>query len=433
MVTTYVLDTSVLLASPKAVLRFAEHDVVVPLVAIKELESKRTDPIIGYQARTALRTLEQLSHDGGADLKSGVPVPGGGTVRIEINHISVSMLPDTLQNDRTHDTRVLAVAKNLDHTLDGPVVLVSRDLPMRLLATSVEVTAEDYRNDQTVVDEAFTGIQHVDVDDGIVDALFDGETFTTADVGVRAVANEGLILNSPAVSSSALTVVDPDQKIRLVRPATSVFGLTGRSAEQRIGLHHLLNPNLPVVSLGGPAGTGKTIMALAAGLEQIMERNMYHKMVVFRSLHAVGGENLGYLPGTEAEKMDPWTAAISDALESLGGANVADEITDRGLLTILPITHIRGRTLGPKTWVIVDECQNLEFETLLAVLSRAGEGTKMVLSWDATQRDNLRVGRYDGITSVVERLKGEPLFAHTTLVKTERSAVAEMVTRILGG
>jgi PhoH-like ATPase len=229
---------------------------------------------------------------------------------------------------------------------------------------------------------------------------------------------------------SALGRVTPEKRVRLVRGDRDAFGLHGRSAEQRVALELLLDPDVGIVSLGGRAGTGKSALALCAGLEAVMERRQHRRVVVFRPLYAVGGQELGYLPGTEAEKMNPWAQAVFDTLGALVHDNVRDEVLARGMLEVLPLTHIRGRSLHD-AFVIVDEAQSLERGVLLTVLSRIGAGSRVVLTHDVAQRDNLRVGRHDGVTAVIETLKGHPLFAHVTLTRSERSAIAEVVTDLL--
>jgi PhoH-like ATPase len=238
----------------------------------------------------------------------------------------------------------------------------------------------------------------------------------------------GLVLHSPR--GSALGRVGQDKAVRLVRGDREVFGLRGRSAEQRVALDLLLDESIGIVSLGGRAGTGKSALALCAGLEQVMERRRHKKVVVFRPLYAVGGQELGYLPGTEAEKMSPWAQAVFDTLGAVVHENVMDEVLSRGMLEVLPLTHVRGRSLHD-AFVIVDEAQSLERGVLLTVLSRMGSGSRVVLTHDVAQRDNLRVGRHDGVTAVIEALKGHPLFAHVTLTRSERSPIAEMVTDLL--
>jgi PhoH-like ATPase len=215
-----------------------------------------------------------------------------------------------------------------------------------------------------------------------------------------------------------------------VKGDREAFGIRGRSAEQRIALDLLLDPDVGIVSLGGRAGTGKSALALCAGLEAVMERRQHRKVVVFRPLYAVGGQDLGYLPGSESEKMQPWAQAVFDALGAVTSRDVIDHVLEREMLEVLPLTHIRGRSLHD-AFVIVDEAQSLERNVLLTVLSRIGAGSKVVLTHDVAQRDNLRVGRHDGVVAVVEKLKGHPLFAHVTLTRSERSPVAALVTEML--
>ena len=223
---------------------------------------------------------------------------------------------------------------------------------------------------------------------------------------------------------------DRGQAGPLVRGDREAFGIRGRSAEQRIALDLLMDPEVGIVSLGGRAGTGKSALALCAGLESVLERRQHRKVIVFRPLYAVGGQDLGYLPGTENEKMSPWGQAVFDTLNAVTTSEVVDEITDRGMLEVLPLTHIRGRSLHD-AFVIVDEAQSLERNVLLTVLSRIGADSRVVLTHDVGQRDNLRVGRFDGVVAVVEKLKGHPLFAHVTLTRSERSPIAALVTELL--
>ena len=240
--------------------------------------------------------------------------------------------------------------------------------------------------------------------------------------------HNGLVLLSDR--GTALGRVGPDKQVHLVRGDREAFGIHGRSAEQRIALEMLLDPEVGIVSLGGRAGTGKSALALCAGLEAVMERRQHKKVVVFRPLFAVGGQELGYLPGSESEKMTPGVRRSSTPSAPSPLREVIDEVMDRGMLEVLPLTHIRGRSLHD-AFVIVDEAQSLERNVLLTVLSRIGANSKVVLTHDVAQRDNLRVGRHDGIVAVVDKLKGHPLFAHVTLTRSERSQIAALVTEML--
>ena len=421
---TYVLDTSVLLADPLAITRFDEHEVVVPVVVITELEAKRHHPELGYFARQALRLLDELRVRHGR-LDAPLPIgEAGGTVRVELNHTDPVVLPPGFRL-ADNDTRILSVARSLQ--AEGyHVTLVSKDLPLRVKASAVGLVAEEYRAELAIT-SGWTGMTELEVTGEEIDRLYaDDRIDIPAAAGLP--CHTGLVLISER--GSALGRVTPDKLVRLVRGDREAFGLHGRSAEQRVALDLLLDPDVGIVSMGGRAGTGKSALALCAGLEAVMERRQHRKVVVFRPLYAVGGQELGYLPGSENEKMSPWAQAVFDTLSALTTGDVIEEIVDRGMLEVLPLTHIRGRSLHD-AFVIVDEAQSLERNVLLTVLSRIGTGSRVVLTHDVGQRDNLRVGRHDGIVAVVEKLKGHPLFAHVTLTRSERSPIAALVTEML--
>jgi len=421
---TYVLDTSVLLSDPSALFRFDEHEVVIPVVVITELESKRTHPELGYFARSALRSLDDLRIKYG---RLDAPLPlgdKGGVLRVELNHTNSEILPAGFRLG-DNDTRILSVAKNLSS--EGcDVVLVSKDLPLRVKASAVGLEAQEYRA-EIVPSSGWTGMAEATVSAAEIDELYSGEIIDHESAREHP-CHTGIVLSSDR--GSALARVTPDKRLQLIRGDREAFGLHGRSAEQRIALDLLLDPDIGIVSLGGRAGTGKSALALCAGLEAVMERQQHHKVVIFRPLYAVGGQELGYLPGSENEKMSPWAQAVFDTLSAVTSGDVIDEILERGMLEVLPLTHIRGRSLHD-TFVIVDEAQSLERNVLLTVLSRIGKDSRVVLTHDVAQRDNLRVGRHDGVVAVVEKLKGHPLFAHVTLNRSERSPIAALVTEML--
>jgi PhoH-like ATPase len=423
---TYVIDTSVLLADPGALQRFAEHEVVIPLVVLTELEGKRHHPELGWAARETLRMLERLRLAHGSLLR---PMPAneqGGTLRVEVNHTEMAAFPAALTRD-TNDHRILAVGRNL--ASEGrDVTIVTKDLPLRLKASIVGLDAEEYRN-ELASDTNWSGLSELDVDRTVIDALFDDHVVDLAEARSLP-CNTGVVLH--AGSQSALGRVRDDKQIHLARSDRALFDVRGRSAEQRIAVDLLADKDVGIVSLGGPAGTGKSVLALAAGLDAVLEERTHNRVIVFRPIFPVGGQDLGYLPGSEAEKMSPWGAAVTDALEAIAGQEVIDEVLGRGLLEVLPLTHIRGRSLTD-SFVVIDEAQNLERSVLLTALSRLGQGSRVVLTHDVGQRDNLRVGRHDGIASVIETLKGHPLFAHVSLTRAERSPVAALVTQVLDG
>lgn len=420
---TYVVDTSVLLGDPHALKKFGSAAVVLPVAVISELEGKRHHPELGWAARTSLRFLEKLRIENNNLVEEIKLNDKGGTVRVELNHQALTLLPPALTDD-TNDHRILAVAANLSN--EGfDVTVVSKDLPLRLKASIAGLNAiESVPINRD--DEFWSGVVEIESDKQTIDSLYKNHR---AELGVAASLpiNTGIVLRHG--SQSCLARVS-NGGLRLIRQDIEVFGVRGRSAEQRFAIDLLVDPEVQIVSLGGNAGTGKSALALSAGLEAVLEQRSHKKVLVFRPLYAVGGQDLGYLPGTEGDKMSPWSAAVMDVLESVTSKPVIDEVLDRGLLEVLPLTHIRGRSLAD-TFVIIDEAQNLERPVLLTALTRLGEGCKVVLTHDVAQRDNLRVGRHDGIASVIDALNGHRLFGHTTLQRSERGEIAALVSRLL--
>jgi PhoH-like ATPase len=420
---TYILDTSVLLSDPKALFRFKEQSVVIPIIVINELEKKRHDPEIGYFARQTLRFLDDLRSEH-ERLDFPIEVGDGGTLRVELNHIDQSVLPVGFQLG-DNDSRILAVAFNLANE-GHDVTVVSQDLPMRVKVAALGMRAEEYRNNMAV-DSGWTGVSELAISPDEMAKFYDEEVLKTKEVKDMP-ANTALIVTS--ARGQALGRVTPEKSVKMVRGDRDVFGVHGRSAEQRLAIDLLLDPEVGIVSLGGRAGTGKSALALCAALEAVLERRAHKKIMVFRPIYAVGGQDIGFLPGTENEKMNPWGQAIFDTLGALVSKEVIDHVVERGILEVLPLTHIRGRSLHD-AFVIVDEAQSLERNVLLTVLSRIGQNSKVVLTHDVAQRDNLRVGRHDGIAAVIEALKGQALFGHITLTRSERSAIAALVTDLL--
>ena len=429
----FVLDTSVLLSDPWAPTRFVEHEVVVPLVVVSELEGKRHHPELGWFAREALRLLDDLRVTHGR-LDHPIPMtPEGGSLRVELNHSDPSVLPAGFRTGE-NDARILACAMNLAAEAvtrgrgPGAVTLVTKDMPLRVKAASVGLPADEYHA-QDVASSGWTGTAEVTATPDEVAALF-ADGLADVEAARELPCHTGLRLLGGG--SSALGRVTPDKQVRLVRGDRDAFGLHGRSAEQRIALDLLSDPDVGIVSLGGRAGTGKSALALCAGLDAVLERQQHRRVVVFRPVYPVGGQDLGYLPGGGDEKMAPWAQAVFDTLGALASPQVVEEILARGMLEVLPLTHIRGRSLHD-AFVIVDEAQSLERNVLLTVLSRLGTNSRVVLTHDVAQRDNLRVGRHDGVAAVIEKLKGHPLFGHVTLTRSERSPIAALVTEMLEG
>ena len=429
---TYVLDTSVLLSDPWALIKFAEHRIILPVVVISELEGKRHHPELGWFARQALRMLEDFRQEHGRLDMPSIVNETGGTIQVELNHVDQSVLPTGLRGEQ-NDHRILACALNL-RAEGHNVTLVTKDVPLRVKAGAVGLDADEYHA-QDVVLTGYNGMARAEVPSSIIDELYDvGEADITGALTVDGDEVDELPIHCglqlTAGSQSVLARSMGDGMVRQVPTDLEAFGIRGRSAQQRVALDLLLDNEVGIVSLGGSAGTGKSALALCAGLEAVLERGEHKRIVVFRPLYAVGGQDLGYLPGSETEKMNPWAQAVYDTLEGVVSDNVLEEIDARGLLEVLPLTHIRGRSLND-SFVIVDEAQSLERNVLLTVLSRLGRNSRVVLTHDVAQRDNLRVGRHDGIQAVIEKLKNNPLFAHVTLTRSERSAIAELVTNLL--
>lgn len=437
---TVVLDTSVLIAAGKQPLfAFEGQEVVVPLIVLRELEKLREDPEKGYTARLALRALNELANNDTKQLLNQHVIVDkqGGTVTVELNHISTSKLPETLKSGTSNDMRILAVAKNLMEE-GRDVKLVTNDLPLGVIAKSIGIHSEEFVGTLSYHGGDRAGVETHYVDGEVINELYRNHTVVVKlelDEESTLEINYGVVLCAHEGNKQVLTIVDKFDKIdgtvtlKQVRDQTA-FGMKPTSSEQRFAIDHLLNKNVEIVSLGGRAGTGKTAIAIASGLEAIFERKEFEKIIVFRSPHAVGGQDLGHLPGSEAEKMAPWSAAVWDALSSVASENVRAEVEEQGLLEILPMTHIRGRTFV-NSYIIIDEAQNLEIKDIMTALTRVGKGSKAVLTWDVTQRDNLRVGRHNGVVAAVNVLFGHDIFAHTTLVRSERSNVAMIASQAL--
>jgi PhoH-like ATPase len=441
---TYVLDTNVLIADPEAPGRFEEHDVVIPLTVVEELDKLKTRPDeTGASARRAIRTLEALREQG--NLSVGVALPGGGRLWVEVNHAGRLILPEGLSAD-SDDNRILATTANLAKELgdERGVVLVSKDASLRIKAEALKLAAEEYRHERVAIEEGYLGVATVEVAGGLDQLYASRGGSVAADQPLW--ANQFVVLRSG--SQSALGQVQrtaaPGEpaEVVLVGEAPETFGVRARSKEQHFALHLLRDPKVPLVSLAGNAGTGKTYLAVAAGLEMTVEAAAYDRVLVFRPVVPVGRQDLGFLPGDVDEKISPWMKAIHDTLAQLfRGSHDTDRresythdlvqgLLDEGTVQLEPLTFIRGRTFV-RTFAILDEAQNVEYGVLRSLASRLGEGSKLVMCHDTTQVDHPYVEPDSGVAALIERLKGEALFGHVTLLKGERSPVAELVARKL--
>ncbi len=448
--TTYVLDTCVLLADPDALFRFDEHDVVLPLAVVEELDRKKTSmDEVGRNAREVIRHLEALRAASSSGLRDAIPLPGhagdrGGTIRIENNHIDTE-LPNYLDKTK-NDNRILAVALGLRGTL------VTKDAALRIKASQLGAEVEDYRADTAPVHAPYAGVTELDVDASVIDALHeDGKVVLdheNADLGDGLGLNECLVLHDGPSHSGLGRVVEvmPHGGVTVHRVAhhRHPFDVAPRDVRQTFAIDLLLDPSVPCVSLMGMAGTGKTFMALAAGLEQVLHAPRYRRVSVYRPLVAVGKQEVGFLPGDLDDKLAPWMAAVHDNLYSLfrrddGAARTRDhrqvqqtidQLVERGQLEMAAITYLRGRSITDE-FVIVDEAQNIELSALKVVLTRMAAGSKVVFCGDLGQVDNPYISPHGGMAALIEKLRGTSLFGHVTLQKGVRSELAEYAAQVL--
>lgn len=415
-----VLDTSVLLAEGKRVLyRFPDTTVVIPMTVIKELEDKKSTPDLMRPARSVFRAIDEIKGDLPAnEIAEGIPFGKNSILRIE---------PNNTGNATLNDDKIVNVASNLNES-SGNVTLATRDLSLALKANirGINTTNADYDPEaRKFIDK----VETLQVDWEQLDELYDkGCVRLDLDVPL----NTGIVLESGTSGSLVISKSNycfetvGDQKITV----PGMINVSGKSKEQKIAISLLKDNSIKFVSLGGIAGGGKTMLALAQGASEILAGNTYKKITVFRSMQSVGGEEMGFLPGTEAEKMDPWTAAIYDSLGAFMNVSDINKLKSRNAIEVLPITHVRGRTFN-SSWIIVDEAQNLEKSTLLTLLTRVGSSSKIIMTHDISQRDNHRVGRYGGIYEVVSRFHGNKLFGHVSMQKSERSLLAQTATELL--
>lgn len=451
-----VADTSALLIRGTDLLRsLPDCTLIIPAIVVKELEGKRSAPTVGFLAREWLRLLESLRVAHGVKLSEGVPAPEGFgsneiVIRIEPNHSSQTVLPAQLQ-DGSNDSTILAVTKAFSTENGGNVALISNDVPMRMHCT-LELEIPAYEVSSVTMDAAkpFSGSITVEVTDEHVEKMFGDRDKTlnlieeliidqigTSVTRVLAeVVHEGKVIEKVLFSAE-------EGAVELPRANNRAKGISPKTVEQRVAMSYLLASadKFPIVSIAGSAGTGKTLLTIAAGLEGVKKRQ-YQKVLVFRSLHEMGaGQEMGFLPGSVEDKMGPWSGAVMDSIEVIAkasskdtrGAVKTDLINElKTMVEVSPISYLRGRSITD-TFMVLDEAQNFSRSELLNILSRVGEGTKIVLVADPAQVDNkfLQTGPRAEVWSVIDSLKSSNLFGHVTLVQTERSAVAELAANVL--
>jgi PhoH-like ATPase len=436
---TYVLDTNVLLHDPQALFKFEENNVVVPLTVIEEIDRfKKEQSETGRNARQISRVIDGFRQQ--AKLFEGVKLESGGTFRVAIYREEfLQKLPPELQVDQG-DNRIIAVAKDLqENSPEGSVFFITKDINLRIKADTIGMSAADYQNDKIAVEELYTGTTELMVSREQVDQFYE---LGCLDLEGEFNANQGLtLIDETNPSHSAIGRYD--QMKRQVKPLLrvpkeGVWGIHPRNREQQFAFDLLLNDDIQLVSLVGKAGTGKTLLAIAAGLLKTADESIYSRLLVSRPVFPMG-RDLGFLPGDVEEKLAPWMQPIFDNVELLlssvdeGGKRKRGyrELIDLGLMEIEPLTYIRGRSI-PRQYMIVDEAQNLTPHEIKTIITRAGEGTKIVLTGDPYQIDNPYVdSASNGLTYAVERLKGQEIAGHMTLSKGERSSLAELAANLL--
>ena len=434
--TRVVLDTSVLIADPGCVVSFDDHDVVIPLIVVEELDGLKTRPDdVGRAARTALRTIEELRIRHGGSLAEPVPL-GRGSLQIEINGIRKHLLVEHGLDPDSPDNRIIGAA--LGQAERAPTTMVSNDAALRIKAAHLGITAAEHRPTRRRAATQPAGWSTIETAPEVVDGVYgNGRADAGAIDGCETVGeNEFAVLR--AGSQSALTRRVAGALVLLPQSMPEAWGLRPRSKEQRFALELLLDPAIEVVALDGRAGTGKTLLAVASGLEQVVEQGRYERLAVYRPLVPVGRADVGFLPGGLDEKLDPWMAAIHDAVVALtdqesntAARHLIDELTARGQLSLESVTFLRGRSLQ-RQLVVIDEAQNLEPTTLRTILTRVGEGSKVVFTGDTSQIDAPYLGSTNNALAVLIRaFAGQRCFGHVTLTACERSEVASLAAELL--
>ncbi len=434
----FILDTNVLLHDPQALFTFADNDVMVPIYVIEEIDNfKRDLSEVGRNARQVSRQLDDLRRFG--HLGDGVPLEGGGTLRVAFTDRQV---PQEFAHSHATDNRILSVALDArDAMPDRPVIFVTKDTNLRVRADALGLAAVNYEEEPVKdIADLYEGVRVMDVESADIDRFFRESGITAHDDAFK--PNEYCLLRDLANEShTALGKhrASDGMIVPLIRsPKEGVWGIRPRNKEQAFALDLLLNDQIGLVTLVGKAGTGKTLLAIAAGLHKVMDESTFHKMLVSRPIFPLG-RDIGYLPGDLEEKLNPWMQPIFDNVEFLMGLSRADkkagrsyqELIDLGIIEIEPLTYIRGRSI-PQQYIIVDEAQNLTPHEVKTIISRAGDNTRIVLTGDPYQIDNPYVdSTNNGLVHVVNRFMNEKIAGHVTLHKGERSHLAELAANLL--
>ncbi len=438
---TFVLDTNVLLHDAQAIFRFEDNDIVLPIAIIEELDRfKKQSDSIGRNAREVSRTLDKLRKLG--NITKGIPLDSGGTLSVELcDHKTLATLPQEL-GVHLADNVILAVALEYQQKCQCPVVVVSKDTNLRIKADVLGLKAEDYTTDKVNIEQLYSDISEIVVSSSEIEQFFD-QGFLPLDTPLS--ANQAVTLidaTNPSHTGLAMVEGNNNRLVPLIKiPSSGISRIKPRNREQRFAFNLLLQDSIPLVTLIGKAGTGKTLLAIAAGLHKVADEKVYNRLLISRPIIPMG-KDLGYLPGEVEEKLTPWMQPIYDNFDLIFGTQDSkgkpahwrrghEELLGQGILQIEPLTYIRGRTI-PQQFLIVDEAQNLTPHEVKTILTRAGEGTKIVLTGDPEQIDNPYVdAASNGLTYAAERFKDESLAGHITLYKGERSALSEKAAALL--
>ncbi len=434
----FVLDTNVLLHDPKAIFHFQEHDIVIPIVVIEEIDTFKKDQTeIGRSARTVSRDLDRLRAKG--SLSQGVLLDGGGTLLVDVHPYKGESAFSTLDKHKA-DNQILTCATELLKTRKERVVLVTKDTNLRIKADACGLQAEDYTTDRVAMEELYTGHRSCEVSSESMELLYDGGLLPPE--GLEAYPNQFITLvdqGNESHTALARFHAKEGRLLPLKRQEAPPWGVKARNREQQFALELLLDDSVQVVTLLGKAGTGKTLLAIAAGLQQVVDEERYNKLLVSRPVMPMG-RDLGFLPGDVGEKLRPYMQPIYDNLDFIVAANVeqrrrvamtTSQLEEGGYLSVEPLTYIRGRSI-PNQYIIVDEAQNLTPHEVKTILTRAGDGTKIVLTGDPYQIDNPYVdSATNGLSYLAEHFKQLDVAGHVTLSKGERSTLAELASNLL--
>ncbi len=439
----FVLDTNVLLFDPNAIYKFGNNDIIIPIVVVEEIDRfKREMSENGRHARHFSRLVDQMRS--GGELSKGVKLPNGGILTVELG--TEQPLPFELQMDKA-DNRILALTITLKKEQPKrPIVFVTKDINLRIKADALGILAEDYEPSSVDPDELYTGVTNINVDAHLVDEFYANKKLVYPDAARLFKPNQYVILKDSAnATHTAMGRYSKELEclVPVIKPPEGLWGIFPKNSEQAFAIDALLNDEIKLVSLVGKAGTGKTLLAIAAGLAKTVDEGVYHRLLVSRPVFPLG-KDIGYLPGDIEEKLNPWMQPIYDNVDFLFGATGggkgasrrgagrgAQELMNQGLLQIEPLTYIRGRSI-PQQYLIVDESQNLTPHEIKTIITRAGDGTKIVLTGDSFQIDNPYVdAANNGLVYLVERFKDEAISAHITLTRGERSKLSELASNLL--